>query len=63
MTAPESSPESWTRHRLYRLSDGVLITEYVRPPGIGLSWSPGLGFDPDYPNGYEWRVTFEKDPT
>lgn len=49
-------PEPWTRHSLYRLSDGTLIIEYVNPPGQVISWAPGLGFDPLYPDGYEWRV-------
>lgn len=55
---PEATTVSdpWTRHSLYRLSDGALIIEYVNPPGQVISWSPGLGFDPQYPDGYEWRV-------
>lgn len=50
--------QPWTRHSLYRRSDGVLITEYLCAPRQGISWRPDLGDMPDYgPESYEWRVT------
>lgn len=49
--------EPWTRHSLYRITDQTLITEYIVPPSRSIVWTPGLDFDPRYPEGYEWRVT------
>lgn len=44
------------RHEVRRDSDDALIFVHLTPEGYGVSWTPGPGFDPGYPNGYHWQV-------